>query len=120
MKKKGKGKRLTRAQLVRKGMSIGAVAMRAILAGKDVDAVIAAVKKEHPKANTGRNSVLWYRSELRRQGLKVPALVRRATDKPRKKEAKKARRLTSAKHRAVPPDTLAAAAPTAERKAATA
>ena len=56
--------------------TIAAVATRAILAGKDTGAVIAAVKKTFPKAKTTAASVAWYRHDLRERGETVPDATR--------------------------------------------
>src|SRR5438445_386492 len=100
-------KQAARKALVKKGMSIGALAMRAIMDGKDVDATLALVKKEFPKGHTTRANILWYRAELRRRGEAVPALpvkrtegvveaaARRVAIVPPKRRAKAARRAAS-------------------------
>ncbi len=81
-------KKLTRKALVEKGVGIGFTAMRAILAGRDVEQTLAAVKKAFPKAHTTRANVLWYRSELTRRGIKVPSLAHKKEEKAPTKKRK--------------------------------
>lgn len=97
-----------RLALIKKGMGIGAVAMAAILQGKGLEATLAIVKKNFPKAKMGANSYHWYRSELRRLGQKVPDLARPAAEKKEGKHKVEVRRVAR----------LAPAAPAAARKAA--
>ena len=56
--------------------TIAAVATRSILAGRNTDSVIAAVKRAFPKAKTSPACVAWYRHDLRERGENVPEPVR--------------------------------------------
>ena len=56
----------------KKSGTVAAVAVRAILAGKGTEAVIAAVRRAFPRAKTTPACVAWYRHDLRKRGEKVP------------------------------------------------
>ena len=63
---------MRKAKRVKKAATIAAVAYRAIIAGRSTNQVIAAVKAAFPKAKTSPFCVSYYRSALRRDGVKVP------------------------------------------------
>ena len=52
--------------------SIGAVALELMEKGKTNEQVLAGLKTRFPKSKVSMNSVTWYRSNYRRQGVKLP------------------------------------------------
>lgn len=56
----------------KKAPSIGAVALQLMEKGKDNAQVLAALKAKFPKSKVSMNSVTWYRSNNRRNGVKLP------------------------------------------------
>lgn len=53
--------------MAREKEKIGAIALTAIAAGKDNDAVLRLVKRVHPKCRTTAASINWYRSQFKKR-----------------------------------------------------
>jgi hypothetical protein len=49
--------------------------MRLLAKGLTNEEVLAKVQAEHPDARTTLQSISWYRSDMRRRGMKVPSQV---------------------------------------------
>lgn len=64
------GKKAKVKKEIKKG-SVQDIANKAILAGKDTDGVIEAVKEKHPDSKISASSVGWYRGELKKAGHKL-------------------------------------------------
>ena len=68
---KAQAKQLTRRELVEKGTTIGAIIMRAVLKGASTEGALKAVKAKYPKAATSPACIAYYRSALRKAGVKI-------------------------------------------------
>lgn len=63
-------------------LTIGSIANASIIAGRDYEQTLADIKKKFPDANTTKNSYNWYRSNLQKNGVKVPELKAAKVAKP--------------------------------------
>jgi len=52
----------------RKPLTIGAYATQLLAQGKSTEAVVNAIKRKFPDAQTSPQSIAWYRTKLRQQG----------------------------------------------------
>lgn len=68
-KKKGKK---TKAPKAKKGKTIREIIRDGLTKGRSDDQILSDVLKGHPNARTGANSLAYYKSELRREGVALP------------------------------------------------